>query len=693
MQPRSPWRIFVAHPSSAVLMAAAVLLSTACQEQPPTEPEFGRVNARYQLTVKGDPASAGGVVTSDRGGISCTVASSGGATSGKCSQTYKSGAIVTLHMTPVAGAAVPSTAPTACPFNNESQHTACEVVLDQSKTVAFRFEVQTNTVTLSVGSGSSGSGRITSNVAGIDCTITNGVAAVSGCASSYPLNASVTLTATASTGNYLKAWAGGGCETTGSGVGLSTGACTVSMTQARSLLVSFDRPANAAVSGQWGSPIPWPALAIHANLLPDGRVMTWGRSDRLPVIWNPVSGAFKNVDLPADLFCSGHALMPDGRLLVSGGHSGVDNQGLLSTQIFDYRTDTWVTPAPRLMQNGRWYPSVLALPSGEMLTVSGGDTAKALNQIPEVWTNNAWRPLSNALANIAYYPMMFSAPDGRVFVAGPDQVTGFLTTSGLGSRTSGPASLYGYRDYGSAVMYEPGKIIMMGGGGPTATAETIDLNTGGGWQSVPRMKVARRQLSATLLADGTVLVTGGTNASGFNTKPTNDSVLAAERWVPGGGWTYLARQSHYRLYHSNALLLPDGRVLSVGSGQPAASGLSDDFTAEIYSPPYLFDVSGGDAVRPTLSTVASASYNQTFAATTSNTADIAKITLIRLSTVTHSTNMNQRLVNLLFTITDATTLTVTAPASAFVAPPGYYMLFLVNRAGTPSVAKIVQITN
>src|SRR5215213_10300003 len=328
MLPRVPWPSAVASPSLAVGITAVLLLSTACQDQPPTEPEFGRVNARYQLTVKGDPASAGGVVTSDRGGVSCTIASSGGAASGKCSQTYKSGAIVTLHMAPAAGAAVPSTAPTACPFNNESQHTACEVVLDQNKTVSFKFDVQSNTVTLSVGSGSSGSGRITSNVAGIDCTITNGVAAAGGCASSYSLNASVTLTATASTGNYLKAWAGGGCETTGTGAGLSAGVCTVSMTQARSLLVSFDRPANAAVSGQWGSPITWPAVAIHANLLPDGRVMTWGRSDRLPVIWNPVTGAFKNVDLPADLFCSGHALLPDGRLLVSGGHSGIDNQGL-----------------------------------------------------------------------------------------------------------------------------------------------------------------------------------------------------------------------------------------------------------------------------------------------------------------------------------------------------------------------------
>src|SRR6185437_10594823 len=104
---------------------------------------------------------------------------------------------------------------------------------------------------------------------------------------------------------------------------------------------------------------------------------------------------------------------------------------------------------------------------------------------------------------------------------------------------------------------------------------------------------------ATLLADGTVLVTGGTNASGFNSPPTDANVLAAERWSPTGGWTQLARQTHYRLYHSNALLLPDGRVLSVGSGQPAATGLTDDYTGELFSPPYLFKPDGTPAARPT----------------------------------------------------------------------------------------------
>jgi hypothetical protein len=199
-------------------------------------------------------------------------------------------------------------------------------------------------------------------------------------------------------------------------------------------------------------------------------------------------------------------------------------------------------------------------------------------------------------------------------------------------------------------------------------------------------------MNATLLADGTVLVTGGTNAGGFNNPPTDANVLAAERWNPAGGWTQLARQTRYRLYHSNALLLPDGRVLSVGSGQPYASGLQDDYSGEIFSPPYLFNLDGTPATRPTITKApASVTYGQSFAIETPNPAAIAKVTFIRLSSVTHATNMNQRLNYLPITTRDASSITVTAPLRAALAPPGHYMVFLLDENGVPSVAKIVQI--
>jgi hypothetical protein len=354
------------------------------------------------------------------------------------------------------------------------------------------------------------------------------------------------------------------------------------------------------------------------------------------------------------------------------------------------------------MQNGRWYPSNLTLANGEMLTISGGDTIQALNTIPEVLqTNGQWRALSTASKGRPYFPMEFVAPDGRVFEAGPSDTSWYLNTAGTGSWQRGPLSHFGYRDYGTAVMYDAGKILLVGGGNtPQTAAEKIDLNQGSGasWQSAGVLSVPRRQLNSTILADGTVLVTGGSNAVGFNVKPTNDAVLAAERWNPNvgatGQWTTLQRQGHYRLYHSTALLLPDARVLSVGSGQPAATGLTDDYTAEIFSPPYLYKADGSPADRPTMDAArlpASVTYNQTFSVQTPNAADIAKITWIRLSAVTHSFNQNQRLNYLSFTATGATTLSVTAPPRAELAPPGHYMLFLVNSSGVPSEANIIRI--
>jgi hypothetical protein len=386
--------------------------------------------------------------------------------------------------------------------------------------------------------------------------------------------------------------------------------------------------------------------------------------------------------------------MKDGRLIVAGGHSGVDNYGIRTTYIYDYRTGLW-TPGGN-MRNGRWYPTTTALPNGQVLVISGGDTAAQLNLIPEVYapTPNTWRALTLASKPVPYYPMMFVAPNGKVLVVGPDQPTDYLNTSGKGLWTPGPTRVFGNRDYGTAVMYDTGKILVVGGGIiPTNTAEAIDLLGANTWGVVGSLAVPRRQVNATLLADGKVLVTGGSNASGFNSAPTSSAPLAAELWDPAnpGVWTQLSSMTHHRLYHSTALLLPDARVLSVGSGQPAASGLTDDYTAEIFSPPYLFNADGTAAVRPTMSNVpAAVVYGQTFTVKTASAASIAKVTFIRLSAVTHSFNQNQRMNTLSF-VPGSGVLSVTAPANANLAPPGHYMLFIVNWSGVPSSAKFIRI--
>jgi hypothetical protein len=410
------------------------------------------------------------------------------------------------------------------------------------------------------------------------------------------------------------------------------------------------------------------------------------------VLWTPTTGSFGSVQKPADLFCSGHAFLPDGRILSAGGHSGIDNKGILTSAIFDYASGSWTT-GPN-MQNGRWYPTNTTLANGEILTVSGGDTAQMVNLIPEVYqANGTWRELTSASLYLPYYPFMFVTPAGTVFAAGPSQTTYYLDPAGTGRWTAGSSSRFGSRDYGSAVMYDIGKVMIVGGGTPTATAEVIDLNAGPGaaWRSIAPISVARRHGNATVLADGKVLVTGGTNTGGFNGTPSSDAVLAADLWDPATEqWKTVARMTHYRLYHSTALLLPDGRVLSAGSGQPAATGLSDDRTAEIYSPPYLFNADGTLATQPTITSAPTqVTYGQTFAVQT--TATVSKVTWISLASVTHAFNENQRLVPLAFSVSGASAIAVTAPARAALAPPGYYLLFIVDSRGVPSVARIVHI--
>ena len=148
---------------------------------------------------------------------------------------------------------------------------------------------------------------------------------------------------------------------------------------------------------------------------------------------------------------------------MSGGHSGVDNFGTRTTFIYDVNGGWSRGPD---MQNGRWYPTTTTLASGDVLTIAGGDTAGINNYVPEVWQNGSWRPLPNAARSVPLYPMMFAAPDGRAYMAGPGPNTMWLNTDGTGTWSTGPVSIFGWRDYGSGVMYDAGKILLVGGGLP-----------------------------------------------------------------------------------------------------------------------------------------------------------------------------------------------------------------------------------
>jgi hypothetical protein len=286
------------------------------------------------------------------------------------------------------------------------------------------------------------------------------------------------------------------------------------------------------------------------------------------------------------------------------------------------------------------------------------------------------------------------APDGRVFYSGPDQTLRKLDSAGGGTWQT-----FGQRDginrgYGSRAVYDIGKTLVAGGGSSSRTAVVIDTN--GATPQVAAtspMAFGRRQHNLTLLADGSVLATGG-NSTGASLIDMNGGVYNAERWDPATGqWTTLAAQAVTRQYHSTALLLPDGRVLSSGGG---ICGTCDQVgylakNAEIFTPPYLFkdDGSGQLAPRPEISSApGSVSHGTSFQITTPDAASIRKVGLIRLGSQTHSTEMEQRYVPLSFTA-GAGTLTASVPANMNTAVPGNYMLFIVDSAGVPSVASMV----
>lgn len=680
----------------ALVLAGSALALYGCREQP-TEP-VGIANTATgtrHLKLLGGGSTASGTLVSNRGGLRCAVAPASGpaTTSGACEADIPAGTLVIVSATPPEDGGTVTW--TGCDHAHTDDPLTCRVVMNAERTVTAAFAPRPTSFVLTVQGGARGTGTVLSTPAGISCTIAAGSAS-STCSARFPTSATVTLRAAASGGKPIKAWAGGECEKSATGVGATGGSCTVTMSRTQTVVVSFEAEINEAILGSWAAPITLPHVPIHAALLPSGQVITWGRRSSVPALWNPAApGVFTSLPRPWDMFCSGHTFLPNGRLLVAGGHNGSADFGLRKTFMFDPVLNTW--KSTKLMANGRWYPTTTTLGTGKILAISGGDSIGMLNRIPEVrQSNGRWVQLTGAARDVPYYPMMFMAPNGKVFMAGPEQQSMYLNTSNTGSWANGPQSNFGDRNYGTAAMYDAGKILLVGGNetSPTNTAEVINLNGGGAtWRYVAPMSVARRQLNATILADGKVLITGGTDAPGFNSPPTTNQVLTPELWDPETEtWSLLSPMTHHRLYHGLTLLLPDGRVWAAGSGQPAAPGLPDDDTAEIFSPPYLFNGDGTLATRPVISGApVSVGYGQSFTVSTPDASSIAKALWIRLGSTTHSFNQNQRLNRLSFTVASPTALSVVAPQGRNYAPPGHYMLFIVNTSGVPSEAKIVRI--
>ncbi len=454
-----------------------------------------------------------------------------------------------------------------------------------------------------------------------------------------------------------------------------------------------------------------------------------------PPLWlDPRDGQMKS----ANIWCSGTSFLADGRVVVAGGNleyrrPGHDKEfkGLDTVFTFDPFSETW-TRQPD-MEKGRWYPTQARLPDGRTVILSGLDETGDTDDYPtnkqiEVFTPS---PESNlrgvgTLAKMmgdrqtsgnppdgGLYPHAFWMPSGRLLIAGPDENDSwFLNSANTSQPLSGqwtqplsqPAR---FRLFGSAVLLPnaPGagastKVMQIGGWDDTrtphrtASTETFN-NTSATWQTDPAAKnlqVERAHQNTVLLPDGSMVTVGGGvgkdeddgdlpgDLQQWGAEPDQKKV---ELWDPTDGtWSYGAEQQEYRTYHSTALLLPDGRVVSAGDDY---NGGYDQDTAEIYEPPYLFK-----GPRPVISSAPQVGrLNQSLEVATPDPAAVNHAALVAPGATTHANDMNQRYYALT-TTPGPGKVTMSLPGQNAV-PPGWYMLFLLSPEGVPSMAHWIRI--
>ena len=342
-------------------------------------------------------------------------------------------------------------------------------------------------------------------------------------------------------------------------------------------------------------------------------------------------------------------------------------------------------------------PTPTVLGDGRVMTFSGLLETGGTNTSVEIYTQDeGWSPEYPAGWTPPLYPRMHLLPNGNVFYAGPGRGSRiFNTITNTWSAVIANTILTSNRNAGTSVLlplsptdnYRTRVMIAGGSGNVPATTEIIEpLAATPAWAPGPPMSQARFQLNATILPSGRILVSGGSSVD----ESAAAASLNADLYDPAtNSFSSASANLFPRLYHSNALLLPDARVLLAG-GNPQR-GIYEA-RMEVYSPAYLFNADNTPAQRPTITDVPADAigYGSSFQVETPDAASIGSVVLIRPGTPTHAFDMDQRMVRLSFKAGTGT-LDVVAPPNGNIAPPGYYMLFVLNSAGVPSVARFVRL--
>lgn len=465
--------------------------------------------------------------------------------------------------------------------------------------------------------------------------------------------------------------------------------------------------------GSWSPTIGLPMIPAASAAFADGKVLFWasrtgqdfgGGGQTVTALYDPATGVVTQrtvTETGHDMFCPGTARLVDGRLLVTGG---VDAR---NASIYDPVTARW-TAAPQMVQ-GRGYHSTTTLQDGSVLAVGGSWSGGVTEKGAETFiAGDSWRVLRNlSTATLVTddvagqyradnHMWLIPVTKGRVLQAGPSKEMHWLSADGDGSVT--PAGLRGDSDAmnGSAVVYDVDKILVLGGApsydnaGNLKTAYSIDAS--GATPVVTRvgdMAFARKFQSSVVLPDGSVVVMGGVSGGGVFTD--QNSVLDTEMWSPQTGtFQRLAAMSIPRNYHSSAVLMNDGRILISGGGLCGSCSVNHP-DAQIFTPPYLLNADGTPRPRPSIAQ-APTSVSPGNVITVQTSGDVSSFSLVRYGAATHTIDNDQRRIPLPAVRTAANTYSVTIPNDSGAVVPGQWMLFALDAAGTPSVARTVSVT-
>ena len=539
-------------------------------------------------------------------------------------------------------------------------------------------------------------------------------------------------------------------------------------------------PVKLTVIDTGAGPLPYPP--VHATLLPDGRVMLFGKTPRkekaawflpTPFDQEPPSEVVLQVDnVPVDvsqlsftdsagiqwfvdetLFCSGHALTADGSIFVAGGtllYSGLNPDtgvrtnyifGLPNSTLYSFPNAAWSRVPGSVLGIGgsnlalRWYSTVTRLADSRMLITSGLDLAVVQVQVPgspqiqlpgtpnrsvEIYSPSSgyslvsshtatppevWNPDYTHAFQVPYptnpnYVLMFGQAGVPVYHA-PDAASGSQWITLGASPRSSAASATPNHGTSSALLplrvnngewgYANGSVLQAGGDHETPPEQNIDIFELGSsrWLPSVHMGVRRHHPSTVLLPDGKVLI-----VAGHDDKTQSPLVLNAQYLNPrppaalNTGYTAMGEA---RGYHGVALLLPDGRVFVAGGRTGGSDSAEDEKPNFRYLYPPYMSPREAPPPRPTITSAPTTiRYGTNFSVGFSG-GPISEAVLMSLGSMTHSFDANQRYVQLAMPITGSTPAQITAPPNPQTAPPGYYMLFLLDGNRVPSVARILRI--